>query len=192
MVWKDNKPVNLLSTYVGAEPATTILRFDKAKKERTPIPCPKAIREYNIHMGGVDLLDSFIGRYHIRIKSRKWTMRLFYHLLDVTVVNAWLAYKKLLLQKTQPPKPPTLCEFRLELAESMSKSRMAINTNGKRGRPSSSNLQSEIESKRRKGQVQVAPSKDIRLDQISHWAIWNDKQERCKFPGCSGFTYKKM
>lgn len=77
VVWKDNKPVNLLSTYVGAEPATTVTRFDKTKKERVPISCPKVVREYNAHMGGVDLLDSFIGRYHITMKSRKWTMRLF-------------------------------------------------------------------------------------------------------------------
>lgn len=33
VLWKDNKPVNLLSTYVGAEPATTVTRFDKSKRE---------------------------------------------------------------------------------------------------------------------------------------------------------------
>ncbi|XP_047541815.1 uncharacterized protein LOC125074530 [Vanessa atalanta] len=74
VVWKDNKPVNLLSTYVGAEPATTVTRFDKSKKERVAIPCPKVIKEYNAHMGGVDLLDSFIGRYHITMKSRNGTV----------------------------------------------------------------------------------------------------------------------
>ncbi|CAG4974240.1 unnamed protein product [Colias eurytheme] len=94
VVWKDNKPVNLLSTYVGAEPATTVTRFDKSKKERVAIPCPKVIKEYNAHMGGVDLLDSFIGRYHITMKSRKWTMRLFYHFLDLAVINSWVMFKK--------------------------------------------------------------------------------------------------
>ncbi|XP_037298030.1 vicilin-like seed storage protein At2g18540 [Manduca sexta] len=54
----------------GAEPPTTVTRFDKSKKERVAIPCPKVIKEYNAHMGGVDLLASFIGRYHITMKSR--------------------------------------------------------------------------------------------------------------------------
>ncbi|GFS81081.1 hypothetical protein NPIL_156051 [Nephila pilipes] len=45
-------------------------------------------------MGGMDLMGSFIGRYHIRIKSRKRTTRLFYHLLDMTLKNAWVPYKK--------------------------------------------------------------------------------------------------
>nr|XP_032514798.1 piggyBac transposable element-derived protein 1-like [Danaus plexippus plexippus] len=48
VVWKDNKPVNLLSTYVGAEPATTVTRFDKSKKERVAIPCPKVIKELEL------------------------------------------------------------------------------------------------------------------------------------------------
>ncbi|OWR52873.1 hypothetical protein KGM_200532 [Danaus plexippus plexippus] len=55
-------------------------------------------------MGGVDLMDSFIGRYRIRIKSRKWTTRLFYHLLDMTVINAWVLYKKANLTTTNAEK----------------------------------------------------------------------------------------
>ncbi|CAG5013226.1 unnamed protein product [Parnassius apollo] len=91
--WKDNKAVTLLSTYVGAEPVTQVDRFDKAKKEKIKINCPYIIKEYNAHMGGVDLMDSFIGRYRISMRSRKWYLRIFYHLLDMTVLNSWLTYK---------------------------------------------------------------------------------------------------
>lgn len=92
--WKDNKQVLLLSTYVGAEPADTITRYEKKLKANVQVSCSRVIKEYNAHMGGVDLMDSFIGRYHIRIKSRKWTTRLFYHLLNMTVINAWVLCKK--------------------------------------------------------------------------------------------------
>lgn len=92
--WKDNKQVVLASTYVGACLVGNIERFDKKEKKRILITCPKLIREYNMHMGGVDLMDSYLGRNRIRMKSRKWYMRIFYHLLDLTVINSWVLYKK--------------------------------------------------------------------------------------------------
>lgn len=45
-------------------------------------------------MGGVDLLDSIIGRYRIAMRSKKWYFKLFYHFLDMSLVNAWLLYRK--------------------------------------------------------------------------------------------------
>ncbi|CAK1578837.1 unnamed protein product [Parnassius mnemosyne] len=100
--WKDNKQVVLASTYVGACPVGNIERFDKKEKKRILITCPKLIREYNMHMGGVDLMDSFLGRNRIRMKSRKWYMRIFYHLLDLTVINSWVLYKKVEEKKRKP------------------------------------------------------------------------------------------
>jgi hypothetical protein len=43
-------------------------------------------------MGGVDLLDSLLGLYRIHIRSKKWYHRLFFHMLDVIICNAWLLY----------------------------------------------------------------------------------------------------
>lgn len=89
-VWKDNKVVTLSSTYIGAEPAGKVTRYDKKLKQKVDITCPKIVQEYNMHMGGVDLMDSFLGRYRVRVKSRKWYLRLFYHLLDLAVINSWI------------------------------------------------------------------------------------------------------
>ncbi|XP_045457146.1 uncharacterized protein LOC123667234 [Melitaea cinxia] len=105
---------------VRAEPATTVTSFDKSKKKRVAIPCPKVIKEYNAHMGSVDLLDSFIGRYHITMKSRKWTMRLFYHFLDLAVINSWVMFKKVNNIKGND-QLLDLGTFRLELAETLCK-----------------------------------------------------------------------
>lgn len=104
--WKGNKQVVLASTYVGACTVGNIERFDKKEKKRILITCPKLIREYNMHMGGVDLMVSFLERNRIRIKSRKWSMRIFYHLLDLTVINSWVLYKKVEEKKRNPQKNP--------------------------------------------------------------------------------------
>lgn len=118
--WKDNKEVVLLSTYAGSEPVETIQRYDKKQKRNILIPCPKVIKEYNAHMGGVDLMDSFIGRYRIRKKSRKWTTRLFYHLLDMTVINSWVLYKKVNMKRgVNANKMMKLAEFRTQLADTL-------------------------------------------------------------------------
>jgi len=82
VLWKDNKLVTLLSSFCGILPEETIRRFDKKEKENIEVSCPFIIKEYNKHMGGVDLLDSLIGRYKIKMRSKKWYMRLWYHLID--------------------------------------------------------------------------------------------------------------
>lgn len=147
-MWKDNKVVTLLSTYVGAEPVQKINRYDKSKKEKVQIDCPQIVKDYNSHMGGVDLLDSYIGRYHISIKNRKWYMRLFHHFLDLAMINSWLAYKKIMSQK--PGFSGKLCNlgtFRLEVAETLCL--LGKKKEVKRGRPSSA-LEQEIQAKKRK------------------------------------------
>lgn len=99
VTWKDNKVVNLMSTFVGSQPVESISRFTKKTKTREDIACPKIVKAYNQHMGGVDLMDSHFGRHKIAIKSKKWYFRLFYHLVDMAVINAWLVQKKVLTIK---------------------------------------------------------------------------------------------
>lgn len=96
LVWKDNKYLTLISSFAGTHPEELVNRFDRKKKETIQVKCPYVIKEYNRHMGGVVLLDSLMGRYKIAIKSRKWYMRLFYYMIDLTMVNALLCYKRVL------------------------------------------------------------------------------------------------
>lgn len=97
--------------------AEKINRFDKKTKKTVQISCLKIIKEYNRHLGGVDLLDSLISRYKIKIRSKKWYMRIWYHLIDITIVNAWLLYKRVETEKGNKPKM-TLFDFRFEIATS--------------------------------------------------------------------------
>ncbi|CAK1593285.1 unnamed protein product [Parnassius mnemosyne] len=181
--WKDNKQVVLASTYVGACPVGNIERFDKKEKKRILITCPKLIREYNMHMGGVDLMDSFLGRNRIRMKSRKWYMRIFYHLLDLTVINSWVLYKKVEEKKGNHKKIMTLADFRSELAETLCKYSPANN----RGRPSTSAIREDQPPlKMRKGKpCQVLPPLEVRFDQMDHNIMRTETRGRCMMPSCN-------
>lgn len=71
VTWKDNKIVTLLSSYSGALPETEVNRSDRTTKEKNDITCPFIVQEYNKHMVEVDLMDSFLGRNHIKMRSKK-------------------------------------------------------------------------------------------------------------------------
>ena len=145
-----------------------------------PIKCPNVVKHYNKHMGGVDLLDSLLGRHKNRMRSKKWYLRTFYHLLDVTAVNAWLLYRRVHGDKMR------LADFREEVAESLCK--MGHRNVAKRGRPSN-NTEQQIQMKKKRGFTSHVPVKNVRLANISHWPDWKPTRKRCKMPQCKSLTY---
>jgi len=48
---------------------------------------PHIIEQYNWHMGYVDNSDSMANSYSMSQHTFKWTMKLFFPLLDLTVLN---------------------------------------------------------------------------------------------------------
>ena len=108
--WYDNKQVNLLSSFAGSKKLTSpvgeVRRYFKSERQFKMAACPKLVKFYNMHMGGVVRLDSILGYYRIRIRSKKWYHRIFFHLLDLSIVNAWLLWKR----KTNSDRP--LIEFK--------------------------------------------------------------------------------
>lgn len=68
-------------------------------------------------MGGVDHLDSLIALYRTKIRSRKWYHRIVFHMLNLTAVEAWLLYRRVLKmtnqdkQTTMHCRPRTFCLF---------------------------------------------------------------------------------
>lgn len=183
IVWKDNKSVTLLSSFVGKEPQITVKRYDRKRKAYLDVNCPQMIAVYNKHMGGVDLLDSHIGRHRIKLRSKKWYFRIFYHLIDLAVINAWLLYKRVCLVKNA--KPVNQKQFRVELARSLC---MLGKKGIKRARPSTG-IEEQLEIKRKKCPSVKIPPKDVRKDSVEHWPEWKEKRGRCKYPSCSRLTF---
>lgn len=94
--WKDNKTVNILSTIHNGNCSVSCKR--RAKDPRTGnftikiLKQPEAIRDYNNNMKGVDQSDQLIGSYSVLRKVKYWKV-LFLHLVDVSVVNAFVLFQ---------------------------------------------------------------------------------------------------
>jgi len=51
---------------------------------------PHIMEEYNWHMAYVDNSDHIANSYSMSQHNFKWTTKLFFHLLDLTVLNSWI------------------------------------------------------------------------------------------------------
>ena len=170
-----NRAVNLSDSMLESEicvtssegTVATLLSPSTSSATNTPrsqnvnVDCPNIIHEYNGHMGGVDLMDGLIGRYRIPVKSNKYTNRLFVHMLDLAMVNAYILFKRI-NKPDDNDRRYQLPNFRAEIAsvlcmhQSPSLSKVL-------GRPRQ-NLQ-----KKCTGQKSFVPPDDLRYDGVGHF-----------------------
>ena len=110
-------------------------------------------------MGGVDKADMLMSLYRVSWRTRKWYHHIFYHTLNMCVINAWLVYKrdcefhKITFMK--------LLDFQAQIARSL----MGEVVTRKRGRPSTS-------------AASLSLKKVPKLDH--HLPVFMDKQQRCQ------------
>ena len=92
--------VTVLSTaYPGHSEATVTRRARLfGKIERINIPIPIAVDKYNISMGGVDLSDQYLAYHNVLHRTVRYWKTLFYHGLDVGMVNSFNLYNLLAYQ----------------------------------------------------------------------------------------------
>lgn len=74
-------------------PEGTTKRHNRKERCIIKVLRPFSIEVYNKHMGGVDLMDSMVARYRNDVQNKRGYLRMFYHLLNATVVNAWILWK---------------------------------------------------------------------------------------------------
>ena len=79
--WFDNKPVTLLSSFCAANPETEVQRFDRRTRSYMAVPAPDCITVFNKHMGYVDEINSYLGRYRIstHVRNRVY-LKIFFSL----------------------------------------------------------------------------------------------------------------
>jgi len=106
-----------------------------------------AIDTYNKYMGGVHLLDSMLGYYRINIRSKKYYMKIFYHLIDLCVVSAWLLYRR--VHPNEPYLP--LVDFKILISEVLCEIKRT--TQKRKGRPTAeeNRTQGLIDKKKKMG-----------------------------------------
>ena len=133
-------------------------------------------------MGGVDLADQLIALYRISFCVRKYYHKLVFHLLDMSIANAWLLYrrdaKKLLLSIN---KQQSLLQFKISIVDSLLK--VGKCDYKKRGRKSD-NEENFQKKKKTSNATHPIPQKDIRLGNIGHLPAVSDNRKLCKLPGC--------
>ncbi|XP_067945032.1 piggyBac transposable element-derived protein 2-like [Watersipora subatra] len=169
--WFDNRAVTLLFAHTCVEPLRMAGRWDKKAKKRIDVSMPAIVADYNNHMGGIDILDSFLAKYRFRIRSRRWYIYLFCHFLSVALVNSWLMYKRECRLLQLPDKKMLLQrKFQAIVAECL----VSVDSDKKRGRRTSSN---PLITKQKVVNILCA---DVRKDQVAHWPAKSETRGRCK------------
>lgn len=178
--WFDNKIVNTLSSYAGCTPEGETKRMFREKKEHRMISCPRSVMIYNNYMGGVDLLDSMLGYYRIQIRSKKWYLRIFFHLIDLACVNSWLLWRR----NNSYYMP--LVDFKVAVADALCKA----------GKVVSKKVADQVLKFRNSWMLNgVKALQQIYLNLmyeqmgINHMPIWLENRGRCKYPECGGKSY---
>ena len=98
-VWKDTRVVSVMSTaHPGHQSENKVSRhcLDADGKRTMEIPRPIPIEYYNHYMG-VDKSDQFLSYHNVLRKTVRYWKTLFYHMIDVGVVNAFVLYNHLAL-----------------------------------------------------------------------------------------------
>lgn len=109
-----------MSSFAGKNHMDTAERFDHDSKTVIQIPRPYSISIYNKFLGGVDMSDRMVAHYPHALKNKKFYLRIFFHLLNVAIVNAWVVYRN--VENNKEP----LINFKLNICRAvfeMSKSK---------------------------------------------------------------------
>lgn len=165
--WRDNKVVHAISNFHGTEES----QVNRKNKDGTiaKVTCPEAIKNYNTYMGGVDKADMYCALYGTSRKSKKWWHRIFFGLVDRSLCNAFVVYKKL------GDCNCTLLNFRRSVAQSL----ITLGKPPKVGRPIATGSNQLSGTKRRRSNYSVQAS--IRKENIGiHWVTYDRKRGRCE------------
>ena len=179
----------MTSTFLSHIPDGTCTRYDKNERSTIEVSRPNLVTVYNQNMGGVDLQDQMIAFYRMSFKSKKYYQRMIFHLFDMTVVNAWMLYRRDAQDLgISVSKQSGLSAFKLNVAFSLMKAGKDVTK--KRGRPSSAQVDLEYKRKKNAGNAtKPIPQSDVRLDKIGHFALFSDYRATCKLPGCKGKVF---
>ena len=89
--WKDKKLVAMLTSIHGATETWTG-KLDR--RDGTPVYKLTCIVQYTKWMGGVDVADQLMSYYHFLRRTIKWWRKLWVHMLNMIIMNAFLLNRK--------------------------------------------------------------------------------------------------
>ena len=90
--WKDKRDVHMCTTIHDASFVDVPGRVDRRSGDQ--IRRPACIVEYDKYMGAVDRCDQMITYPAFKRRTLKWWKKVFFHLLMMATLNAYLLYKE--------------------------------------------------------------------------------------------------
>lgn len=116
--------------------------------------------------------------YRIKVRAKRFYLRIFFHFLDIAVANSWLLYSCQATQLGQK-KTQTLLNFKLDVAFALIEAYK--HQDRKRGRPSkTSDSETGTPPSAKKTLPGRLPVSDVRYDCIAHWPLHTENKQRCK------------
>lgn len=94
VAWFDRRAVYFLTTIHSAPPpgTYTVTRWGDQGRS-TMVAAPPCAIDYTTYMRGVDRGDQLIDLFNSGRRSKKWWKRLFFHLLECSVLNAYILHQ---------------------------------------------------------------------------------------------------
>lgn len=164
-------------------------KIGQKKKKYITVERSEIIKLYNKNMGGVDKIDQLIAYYHIFIKSKKWTLRMIFHAIDMAMCNSWLEYledcTKLGVFKK---KRMDLLKFRMRLADNLINFGRYDIAKKPRGQPSTSTILMPSPTIKKNKATGRRPNDEVCYDNVGHMPGLGPKLS-CKKEGCSAKTH---
>lgn len=90
VMWYDNKPVILSSSFVGKQPTEKLKGIAKKQKSMYKLTVPTLCKSKIITYGGSGFIRLISWKTQNKNEDKKMILAFFYHLLDVVVINSWL------------------------------------------------------------------------------------------------------
>lgn len=133
--WADRRDVLMLTT-LHADVRVSCGKVDR--NTGVDIVKPLCVKEYNAHMGSIDKVDMLLSSVECLRKTIKWYKKIFFHLVDLAVLNTHAMYK------VNTGKNISIADFQLQLTREIIAKYGQVRPTTKSGRPSSGDLPARL------------------------------------------------
>ena len=105
--WVDSKVVSMKTTVGNANEQGQVTRRVRADGEwgERLVKQPKIFKTYNMKMNAVDRSDQILSAFSTRRKCVRWWKTLFFHLIDIAVVNSFILFQAHRAEHTEIERP---------------------------------------------------------------------------------------
>ena len=84
-----------MPNHAALTPIKKVDRWVKGNEERSMVDQPSMVKNYNLNMGGVDLLDRNLANQRPQMRSKNRNCCLFSNCLSICVFAAWKVGREL-------------------------------------------------------------------------------------------------